>query len=172
MTVRRAVLLVGVLPLFALAGCGQSQTGTGVATANDGTAAAQSAGPSPTVSSDPLKFAQCMRENGIQMDDPDGSGQIRIMAKNEDKEKMEKAQKECGKYLQGGKLGNAANDPKVQDAMVKFAECMRKNGVDMPDPEANGGGVKITRPRGGDSEAFEKARKACEEFLPGRPGTP
>jgi hypothetical protein len=60
---------------------------------------------------------------------------------------------------------NASDDDKVREAQVKFAECMRENGVDMPDPQAGG---KQTFKVGGDSgispEEFEEASKACEKY--------
>jgi hypothetical protein len=59
----------------------------------------------------------------------------------------------------------ATDDEKVREAQVKFAECMRENGVDMPDPQAGG---KQTFKVGGDSgispEEFERASKACEKY--------
>jgi hypothetical protein len=59
----------------------------------------------------------------------------------------------------------ATDDEKVREAQVKFAECMRENGVDMPDPQAGG---KQTFKVGGDSgispEEFEEASKACEKY--------
>ncbi|MCG5219592.1 hypothetical protein [Streptosporangium sp. KLBMP 9127] len=169
MIVRRAALLVGVLPLLALAGCGGTPAETGVASANVGTA--KTATPSPTTSSDPLKFAQCMRENGVDMKDPDSSGRVSVMARG-DKGQMEKAHKACGKYMQGGGMNKGrANDPKAQDAMLAFTKCMREQGIEMADPGAEGGAIKIQRPKGSEEE-FEKAMKSCEEHLPGRPGTP
>jgi hypothetical protein len=57
------------------------------------------------------------------------------------------------------------DDEELRQAQVKFAECMRKEGVDMPDPEAGG---KQTFKVGGDSgispEEFEAASKACEKY--------
>ncbi|GLW07910.1 hypothetical protein Misp01_30400 [Microtetraspora sp. NBRC 13810] len=168
MTVRRAILLVGMLPVLAVVGCGTTGAGAGVASLATAASTPGAAAPSPTASSDPLKFAQCMRENGVDMKDP-VDGRIQIRAKGADQGLMEAAQKACGKYLQGGKL-DARQDPEARDRLVKFAECMRKNGVDMEDPDfADGGGIKITRPKGGDSEAFETAMKTCQELLPGRP---
>lgn len=60
---------------------------------------------------------------------------------------------------------NASRDP--QDAMLAYADCMRKNGVDMPDPEA--GGFVITpetqdNSRGG-RRKFEEADKQCRSHL-------
>ena len=59
----------------------------------------------------------------------------------------------------------AAEDP--QDAALKWAKCMRKHGVDVPDPEVDGG--RFTVRAGGpgrrldriDGEKFQKAQKEC-----------
>ena len=57
------------------------------------------------------------------------------------------------------------------EQMVKFAQCMRENGVDVPDPEP-GGGIEITQRRvaGGDGDAtakkFEAAQAKCRSFMP------
>ncbi len=57
------------------------------------------------------------------------------------------------------------DDDKVRQAQVKFAQCMRENGVDMPDPSSEG---RQTFKVGGDSgispEEFERAGKACERY--------
>lgn len=51
---------------------------------------------------------------------------------------------------------------------IQFAKCMRENGVDMPDPSEDGGGVGITiGGEGGlDPEKMKTAHEACKKFLP------
>jgi hypothetical protein len=55
---------------------------------------------------------------------------------------------------------------------IKYADCMRANGVpNLPDPSAGGGGVQL----GGSginpaSPDFEAAQKACHDLLPGGGG--
>ncbi|MGO1056794.1 hypothetical protein [Crossiella sp. CA198] len=58
----------------------------------------------------------------------------------------------------------APKDPK--EAMLKFAKCMRDNGIDMPDPDPNSGGIAAQRMDETNMEKFEKANKACEKFAP------
>ncbi|RAS64131.1 hypothetical protein C8D87_106537 [Lentzea atacamensis] len=67
--------------------------------------------------------------------------------------------------------GNAKKDDTGD--MVKFAQCMRDNGVDMPDPEDNGKGGVVMRAApaedaGSDGQAskFEAAHNACKQHLP------
>ncbi|MEU9885046.1 hypothetical protein [Sphaerisporangium sp. NPDC051011] len=171
MSVRRLALVagvvVGVVSALAVAGCGAPKEGTGVASAGNGTSAA-SASPSATSSSDPFKFAQCMREHGIDVKDPEPGGRIQLRITGGDRNKMEAAQKECGKYMQGGEA-KRADDPKFRDAALKLAQCMREHGVDMPDPAPGEGMIKIPKSANMDGKKFEAAQKACEEFLPGAP---
>jgi hypothetical protein len=55
----------------------------------------------------------------------------------------------------------SSKDPK--EAAVDFARCMREHGVDVPDPDANGG-LRVTA-RPGDSAKVERAQKACQPIL-------
>ncbi len=55
----------------------------------------------------------------------------------------------------------------MQDAALKYARCMRENGVDMPDPKIRDGGITMTGPKGGDvaPSKMDKADKACRKYL-------
>jgi hypothetical protein len=100
---------------------------------------------------DMVKFAQCMRENGVNMPDPkdDGSGGVMIEAMPADgggeggapdMEKMNAANEACKKHLpNGGELKPPS--PEQQDKMRKDAKCMRDKGYDWPDPNFDGGGT-------------------------------
>ena len=49
---------------------------------------------------------------------------------------------------------------------VKFAQCMRAHGVDMPDPEPGGGGrIRLGGP-GTDPAKTQAALEACRQFSP------
>jgi hypothetical protein len=74
----------------------------------------------------------------------------------------------------GGGQGGRQVDPEFQDAMIEFAECMREQGIDFPDPQIeDGGGVVIAGPAGGgegppseaDLAEVEAAQEACEPIL-------
>ncbi|WP_146607429.1 hypothetical protein [Spongiactinospora gelatinilytica] len=169
MRVRRAVVLTGVVAaLSALTACGQQASSSGVASVAGTGRAGASASPSPSVSADPAKFARCMREHGIKINESKGGGMVTARVTKGDKTKMEEAHKACGKYIEGA-IAERMNDPKTHDAMVKFAACMRENGIDMPDPQPGKGFPALAkpakRPRG--DAAMEKAVKACQDHLPG-----
>ncbi|MGI5212870.1 hypothetical protein [Plantactinospora sp. CA-290183] len=134
-----------VLPLFlglAVAGCaGSGSDGEGVATAGGG-----AAGPSPSASAVALsdedrgrEFAKCMRENGIDMPDPEPGGGLRMRkAPGGDEEKMQAAMEKCRSLLPNGGTGMKL-DPEQVEKVRQLARCMRENGVpNFPDPAADG----------------------------------
>jgi hypothetical protein len=60
----------------------------------------------------------------------------------------------------------AANrEEKMQDAALKFARCMRENGIDMPDPQPGQRGIRIEQPKGVSPQKMEAADKACRKYL-------
>ncbi|MFG2015471.1 hypothetical protein [Actinomadura geliboluensis] len=150
------------------AACG-SDDGGGVATAG-GAAAKASVSASASASLSPedarLKFAQCMRENGVDVPDP-GAADEKAMrfGKGSDRKKLEGALEKCRQWLQAGGKMPDLKDPEVRDQFVKLAQCMREHGVNIPDPGPDG---KIEFPKGDiDPGALEKARDACKADLPG-----
>ncbi|GAB3161824.1 hypothetical protein [Microbispora hainanensis] len=153
---------------LALAGCGAAPADDGIASAGGATAGPSASAPAPVDRQDAqLKFAQCMREHGVDMPDPGPDGRVRIMSKKGDQAATEKAMQDCRHFMKdaiGDKAGGG--DPEARDRMVKFAQCMREHGIDMPDPDP-GQGIQI-RIKPGQQKAMEEAQKACEEFAPGR----
>jgi hypothetical protein len=90
---------------------------------------------------------------------------------------MEQAMQACEQYLPAGKL--ATPDPATMEAFRQYAQCMREHGVDIPDPDAGGGGgfsVRKGGPSGGttgggispDDPAFQAADQACADKLPNK----
>jgi hypothetical protein len=71
----------------------------------------------------------------------------------------------CG----GGEPSASPGDDRArfQEAALDFAECMRKHGVDVPDPSpGQGGGLLMRGPRSGaDQAAFRRAEEACRKHL-------
>ena len=170
MKIRSALLTVPAL-LLATSACAMVEpAGDNVATAGEGTASAapRSSAPASMSPEDAqLKFAQCMRDNGVEVSDPGTAGGMGIDARNMPKDKLQKAMKACEKYIQVGNAKINPNDPKVADALLKFVSCMRKNGFDMPDPPT--GMDMLTQPMPGDPDdpKFKKAMQACNQHLPG-----
>src|SRR3569833_1298626 len=123
------------------------------------------------------KFAQCMRQNGVNMPDPvDAGGRVAMRASNAPganaEEKMKAAEAKCRHFQpNGGKPVKLK--PEDQAKMRAMAKCMREHGVDMPDPDPDGG-IRISKGKNStmdlDSPTFKAADKACRQFAPGRSG--
>ena len=118
-----------------------------------------------------MKFAQCMRENGMTwFADPEpGQRGLRIaVPPGQDKTKVDAAMEACKKFMPNG-----GEPPKLDAAALEqarqMAKCMRANGVpNFPDPSADGGiridGRKLgTGP--GDPQ-FDAAEEKCARFRP------
>ncbi|MFP3963397.1 hypothetical protein SMC26_13840 [Actinomadura fulvescens] len=147
--------------------CGSEGEG-GVASAGGGKAV--SASPSKSLSPEEadLKFAQCMRENGVNVPDPKpgtDKRDIRLGGKGVDRSALEAAMKKCRPFLEAGGKMPDLKDPKVRDEATKFAQCMRENGVDMKDPGPDGA-FKVEGEVSPDKA--RKAREACKHLMAGR----
>ncbi|GGO63534.1 hypothetical protein [Nonomuraea cavernae] len=167
--------VLATLPLIlALAACGGApakqdgvaSAASGSATATASTAATATGGASAPA--DPreaqLKFAQCMREHGVPMDDPEPNGAIRIKMKKGMEQQVEEAQQACKHFMDaaiGDRMGRP--DQKTQDRALKFAQCMREHGIHMEDPSSDGK-FKIDIPAGTPEEKLNAAHEACKEF--------
>jgi len=165
----------GLLLMTVLAACSGGATPTGVATLQSPGAGETVPSASPSASLDPetarLEFARCMRENGVDLPDPGsgGGGAVAIGGNGIDMEEMQEAMEACQQFL-GDAIGERAEiDPEMQDKLLEFAECMRDNGVDFPDPDVSGGGgrIQVGGPGGIDpsSDEFQAAQDACQDIL-------
>jgi hypothetical protein len=102
-------------------------------------------------------------------------------AQNPRRSQFQAATKACGNPPQGAFGGfNRQNSQEFQDAALKFAQCMRQNGVNMPDPNfsSGGNGDGGGGPGGGffrninrDDPNVQKALQACRPIIQSlRPG--
>ncbi|WP_188190849.1 hypothetical protein [Nonomuraea sp. SYSU D8015] len=169
---RRTLIATALLGALA-AGCGSQASGTGVASVSTGSTP-PSAGATPTTTADPKeqgrKFAQCMREHGIPMEDPDakGGGGMELIDENIDKNKLREATEACRAHAPF--MDRKRLDPEGVEQLRRFARCMRENGVDMPDPNPDGTFASGTaRNFKHDDPQFKKAIEACRDEFP-KPG--
>ncbi|MFI5911112.1 hypothetical protein [Dactylosporangium sp. NPDC051541] len=174
----RTSLAVGLLLVLTAGGCAKG-TGAddGVASAGDGKASPTASASSGTGSRDPkddqeafLKFAQCMRDHGVPMEDPNfdsGGGGVGLTITGDvDKNKVDAAQAECKSLMP-----NNGQPPKLDAAqleqMRKYAQCMREHGIpNFPDPQEEGGFMIDGNELGIDlqSEQMKSAQAACEQY--------
>jgi len=128
-----------------------------------------------------LAFAACMRDNGIDMDDPQfgldggffgGPGQrqdgVGIDLQGDD---FQAAFETCGSFLEALQPDlDAAQDAEFTEQLVEYAECMRGEGIDFPDPEPGqgfgfGGPGNADAPFDPFSDEFQDASLVCQDFL-------
>jgi hypothetical protein len=157
---------------LALAACGGSGSG-GAGTGTD-----SGSGDSDDPQTQMLAFAQCMREHGVDMPDPevDANGRVRmrIGSKDTPRATMEAAQQACQDKAprMGGGGGDDGDNAAMQEHGLKLAQCMREHGIEQfPDP--TNGGIRITPDMGIDPDdpAFQQAQSECEDEI-GEPPAP
>jgi hypothetical protein len=163
--------------VLAVAACAGADDGGAVASAGTPSAAPPASGSAASGLSQQekaLKFAQCMREHGVPMDDPDPGGGMgmKVGGPGIDQAKVQAAQQACRQYSPFGE-GGPQQDAARAERLRKFAQCMRDNGVpSFPDPD--GGMMRIEQSVATDPD-FPAAQQKCEkEFLSqlsGAPGT-
>jgi hypothetical protein len=136
-----------------------------------------------------LRFAECMREHGIDVPDPQpGGGSIELGRSDgpggdgpdtqgaiggapldlddpDTQRAMEACQDELG---EAAPELSAEDEQEMRDAALRYAQCMREHGIDFPDPDVSGGAV-LSQPGPGvdpDSPEFQDAMEACQGELP------
>ncbi|MEZ7125939.1 hypothetical protein ACBR40_11420 [Nonomuraea sp. AD125B] len=160
---RSALAAAPVAFALLLTGCAAGGGGGSEVASVTGTQAATSAPPSADPQEKGIKFAQCMREHGIDMPDPEpGKGVTMRIGPGTPKEKVDQAAQACKQWAPGGQL-KGGGDPKRAEALRKAAQCMRDNGVEkFPDPD--GGMMRITRDVGEDPD-FKTAQEKCQKEM-------
>ena len=131
--------------MAALAGttaCG-GPSDPGVATANGATASA-SASPTPQNERVQLEhFAQCMRQHGQNVPDPDAQGNFSLAPPaGGDAAAWNTAMQACEHYLPQQQAGGGVS-PEQLAADRAYAVCMRQHGIDLSDPDPTTGKSKF-----------------------------
>jgi hypothetical protein len=121
---------LAALAMLAMIGAGCSNGGSG----GDSTKAANQ--------EKAVKFAECMRENGVSdFPDPDASGNLTIdgvvngSSIDPNGPAWQGAINACKDLQPPGFTGGGERSAEEQEGALRFAECIRENGVtDFPDP--------------------------------------
>lgn len=122
-----------------------------------------------------LAFARCMREQGVDVPDPQ-EGRLAIRPRRgsrpseSERREFEDADSECRHLLADVRPPELSQDDRaaLQDSLLAFARCMRKQGVEVPDPDFSGDRGAFRVGPGGvnpDDPDFEEAQEACREHL-------
>jgi len=194
-TIKRSSRLLVVLVFLAapVAACGKSgggSDGDGVATvdgvSNDSGSSDDDTGSGRGSDGPPsneefqdaaLEYAQCMRDHGIDMPDPEFSGEGGVqmsMPEGADHDEVEAADEECHPIMEEAVPEGEAMDPEqqaeMQDQLLEVAQCMREQGYDMPDPEVDdsgrvtfGAGPGEGRRGAEPGEEFDQDMQDCQE---------
>ena len=111
-----------------------------------------------------LAYAQCMRENGYaEFPDPTPEGGIRFLIKPDSAPRFEAAAAACRDLAPEG-LRNEDLSPEDIEALLRFSQCMRENGLpDFPDPDSEGGFSPRSMGMGPDDPRFAAAMATCRE---------
>ncbi len=153
----RKLWLLAALAVLALinTGCANAPAGadSGAGSTKTATAPASTGGNSNTANHEQaVKFAECMRANGIkQFPDPNTSGAFTIeeiangSSLDTNSAAFKQAISAC-KDLEPPGFTGPKRSPEQQSAGLKFAQCIRDNGVkDFPDPSPDGPLVDTNR---------------------------
>ena len=140
---RRPLAALGLIAMVALiSACGSSAPAETGSSPNNSAANAQQA----------VRFAECMRNNGVSdFPDPGASGKFTIDAivngssLDLSTPAFKQAMSAC-KDLEPAGFTGTKRSSQEQQAALKFAKCMRENGVpDFPDPTPNGPLIDTSR---------------------------
>jgi hypothetical protein len=112
-----------------------------------------------------VKFAQCMRGEGIDIPDPQGGKlDITVSGGADTKAKFDAALQICQKYMPKEMPGGASD--KDRDRALKMVECLRKRGINALDPPPGSAAVQV-QGKPGDQAMAEQARQACQKEVGG-----
>jgi hypothetical protein len=123
-----------------------------------------------------------MRRHGLSnFPDPDSNGRIQVNPSagpggrrtglDANSSQFRRAARACQKLLPNGGQPTAEQRAKQQQAMLKFAQCMRSHGVPkFPDPKP-GGALVLGKNAGVDPSTpqFMAAQQACQKLAPVAP---
>lgn len=157
--------------LVAMMALSCSLTASACSSTTGGAQPARAAASSADGTSAALKFARCMREHGVQMEDPGPDGQMQIPLKGADGQSSTQAQKACEQVLGSAPMGgggapNPADQKRLMEQALSFAKCMRSKGIKMPDPSIDSSGmVRINPPANPDDPQTDAAAHQCEYLL-------
>ena len=178
--------LVGALALaLAVAACGGGGKANGVASLSGSNKPTATTSAGPKSQQEALKaalaFARCMRQHGINLPDPQISGDTiaqqlpdRVVRNSA---KFKAAEQACRQYLPNGGQPSPPPAAERQQALA-FARCLRQHGItNMPDPQLTANGIDQQLPRRMDADdpRLKAAERACHQYGslgPPKPGGP
>ncbi|GGS97411.1 hypothetical protein ACFFV7_21715 [Nonomuraea spiralis] len=167
-TKRRLAVLAAVPALALSAACGaQSFASTSSSVPSAATATAAAAKPSWHETA--VKFAGCMRENGIDIPDPVKGQDLDTSAVTKvTQAKLDAAMKACKEWDSAILGGSEPSSPEDEAKFAAWAQCLRKGGVWQPigKDETRPAGFKGVKPG---SAAEKQVFEGCDSLRPPAP---
>lgn len=172
---RKAAIAGAASILLLVAGCSSSEQEPEVASIAEGGGEPTASAGTGGVDDGGLAFAKCMRENGIDFPDPNPDGGFGLDPSalpdlDFSDPKLTEAAAACQDLRPAGSILDEGFDEAAQEAAVKLTKCMRKNGIDIADPQFDANGqiilsdllkdLKLNDPK------FLKAVQECRKLLP------
>ncbi|MER8073203.1 hypothetical protein ABTZ59_33600 [Streptomyces sp. NPDC094034] len=147
---------ISALTLF-LTGCSGDSGGQG--SSDGGTSGRSSADDKRAKAND------CLREKGAEVTEPEKPGEPGAIRPGKlSQDEFVRAMKDCevgpGAPNGGGGAGGGITQAQ-KDKMLAYAECMRDEGIEYPDPDFESGSAKLPQIPQGDKDAFAAADKVC-----------
>jgi len=164
---RRTFGAAAVAAILALSACGGAAEGDGVASAGGEKNPANPTASQDTAPQDEdaqaLVFAECVRDNGVDMPDP-GPGQqglidaFQAVAGDYDRATLRQALSPCEDLMPQ----YAQEEHEDDDWQLELAECLREQGLDVSDDpfeDAHSGAIDVNE--------FSAAMEVCRDVLTG-----
>lgn len=158
---KKTIALAVLLAMTVVACGGDGDAAGGVASIDDQAAVTTTAPDQAAAAEEAaLEFTECLRDEGLDVDDPvfdeNGSWDFRSqlgMSQGRPDEATRAALDVCRPFLEGVVTSFEREDlTEFEDDLLAFAQCMRDEGIDWPDPDltaiGSGGGEGGGRPFG------------------------
>jgi hypothetical protein len=160
-----ALIATAATTVALLAGCGSSSGSSSTTSSSAG-----GSSPSPTAASNKAEqFAQCMRTHGTpSFPDPTAQGTFQLPTALTGSPQFKAADAACKSLAPAGPLQGQAPTTADLNKALNFVHCMRKKGVNLPDPTPQGV-FKINPAAIGidpSSPQFKQALYSCRSLLP------
>ena len=117
-----------------------------------------------------VAFARCMRRQGIDFPDPKPGEGFEVGPETAPPARLREAEEACADERRAIAGAAPRQSPRElaahRDATLRFARCMRQEGLDVPDPGPGAGGTAVSVPPDAKSDpAFQRANRRCERLI-------
>jgi hypothetical protein len=164
------LIAVPLLVVAALSGCAADKDEQQIASAGGGGKPSAGASAPVDTAAQGLKFAKCMRAEGIEMPDPRPDGMVALPAVpagaggEAAAKKTDAALEKCREFMPDG---GEPPKPSPEDLAKArdYAKCVRENGIPaFPDPDPETGMFTFGKDATGDLDKLPAATEKCPQF--------